>query len=149
MFSFDLPESAALHVILPTGTETILVHAGGGRFVSKVPPIVLAGLVRAGQEAGAEGVPVAWDGKTLPGDGESQTVAFGFDVQAAAEAVRAAAAEGDTYARAVVAELEHADRTLAARQALLNKSAAQVGECGQVCGDCGQQACGVAGKDEA
>lgn len=149
MFKFDLPAGAALHVFLPTGGETILVHAGEGRFLSKVPPIALAGLAREGEGVGAIGLPVSWDGQTLPGDGPTQPIWFGFDVNAAADAVKAASEGGDTFARAVMAEIEAAQRTLDAREALgvMTPAAAPVGACGKVCGDCGQEACGVAGKE--
>jgi hypothetical protein len=117
MFSFDLPKSAALMVALPTGGHAIFVHVGGGRFVSKVPPIVLAGVARE-PSAQVEGLPVAWDGETLPGDAEAHPTAFVFDVGSAQAAVERAAAGGDKYAQLVLDELQAAQKTLDAREAL-------------------------------
>lgn len=129
MFSFDLPKFAALQVSLPTGGGAIMVHVGGGRFISKVPPIALAGLVPAAEPAqNVEGLPVAWDGATLPGDGESAPVYFAFDVASAQRSVEEAAAAGDTFAKAILTELDAAQRTLDARAKLGVMDAAPAGD---------------------
>lgn len=117
MFKFVLPKFAALHVELPTGGSTLMVHIGDGVFVSKVPPIVLRG-VSPEQSQQVEGIPVEWDGVSLPGDGEAHPCVFAFDMKSAGEAVDAAASAGDTYARKVLAEMEHAARTIAAQERL-------------------------------
>lgn len=117
MFSFSLPRFAALVVSLPTGGQTLMLHVGDGKFVSKVPPIVLAG-VSPEPMAQVEGLPVGWDGTTLPGNVEAHPTAFVFDVAAAQSAVEAAAASGDTYAQMVMAELRAAEQVLDARTAL-------------------------------
>lgn len=123
MFSFALPKFAALHVNLPTGGSTLLVHAGDGRFLSKVPPIILAG-VAPGEQQDMPTQPMGWDGDTLPGDGQANPVVFAFDVKTAAAAVEAAAAAGDTFAQAVVAEMQAAERQIAAQQKLVGNVAA-------------------------
>lgn len=117
MFSYYLPKFAALHVNLPTGGSAILVHKGDGCFVSKVPPIAFAGVSPEPAET-VEGLPVGWDGSTLKGDGQAHAVSFVFDVAGAQAAVEAAAAEGDTYAQAVVNELVQVEKMLQARAAL-------------------------------
>lgn len=117
MFSFSLPKFAALMVSFPTGGHSLLVHVGEGRFVSKVPPIVLAGVSPAPMDQ-VEGLPVSWDGETIKGDAQAHPMAFVFDVGSAQKAVEDAAAAGDTYARLVMDELEAAQRALDARAAL-------------------------------
>ena len=119
MFAFELPKFAALQVQFPTGGGSLLVHVGGGRFISKVPPIVLAGVVPAAEVASnIEGIPVTWDGTTLPGDADAQPVYMAFDVASAQGSVEAAAAAGDKFARAVLDEIVQAQRTLEARASL-------------------------------
>lgn len=125
MFSFEIPQWAALQVSLPTGGATTLVHVGGGRFLSKVPPIALTG-ARPDFPFQQEGIPVEWDGTTLPGDKTAHPAVFGFDVMAAARVVQEAAAAGDTFAQAVMAEMEAAQRTLDSREALGVMDAAPV-----------------------
>lgn len=119
MFSFDLPRFAALQVQFPTGGGSLLVHVGGGRFISKVPPIVLAGVMPAGEVAqNQEQLPVTWDGTTLPGDADAQPVFMAFDVASAQHSVEAAAQAGDTFARAVLDEIAQAQKTIDAQTAL-------------------------------
>lgn len=107
MFSFELPVNTAITVDLPTGGATVMVHLGGGRFLSKLPPIALPALSRE-PEPGAVDVPVTWDGQTLPGDGGAHAGVVTFDVRGAAQAVEAAAKDGDTYAQRVVAQMREA-----------------------------------------
>lgn len=124
MFAFDLPKFAALQVQFPTGGGSLLVHLGGGRFVSKVPPIVLAGVVPATEPAvNQEGLPVTWDGTSLPGDADAQPVFMAFDVASAQGSVEAAAAAGDKFAQAVLDEIAAAQRTLDAQAALSQQRA--------------------------
>lgn len=119
MFAFDLPRFAALSVSLPTGGGTMMIHVGGGRFIAKVPPLVLAGVSPAAAGVGdTEGLPIEWDGTTLPGDGESRASFFAFDVAAAQRSVEEAAAGGDTFAQKILEELARAEEVLAARAAL-------------------------------
>ena len=119
MFSFDLPKDAALVVSLPTGATTVFVHIGGGRFLSKIPPIALAGVrAGAGDFAEVEGPELGWDGVTLPGDAPTHPVAIRFAAAPAMDAVKAAGERGDTYALAVLAEIAAVTRILEAREGL-------------------------------
>ena len=115
MFSFDLPLHAAVKVELPTGGSAIMVHVGGGRFISNIPPLVLAGVSTV---AGVEehGLPVAWDSQTLAGNVHSAL--FAFDTAGAAKAVQDAAAAGDEVAREMLRKMEEAEAMLAAQKAV-------------------------------
>lgn len=117
MFSFALPKFAALQVSLPTGGVALFVHMGEGRFLSKVPPIVLAGVTPVESDQ-TEGLPVGWDASELAGDKPAFPTAFVYDVGGAQKAVEDAAAGGDTFARLILDELEAAQRALDARAAL-------------------------------
>lgn len=126
MFAFDLPKFAALQVQFPTGGGSLLVHVGGGRFISKVPPIVLAGAMPATEvEQNIEGIPVTWDGTTLPGDADAKPVFMAFDVASAQGALEAAAQAGDKFALAVMAEIEQAQKTIDAQAALAQATKAE------------------------
>ena len=119
MFAFNLPKFAALEVSLPTGGGALMVHIGGGRFLSKVPPIALAGLTpAAGDTQSQEGLPLDWDGATLPGDGQARPIYFAFNVAQAQAGLEEAARMGDTFAQKVLAEMQEAEKVLLARQAL-------------------------------
>ena len=115
MFSFELPVNCAVKVELPTGGNAVMVHVGGGRFISNVPPLVLAGVA---DQAGVEehGVPVAWDSKTLAGN--VHHALFVFDTAGAAKAVQDAAAAGDDAARTVLRKMEEAEAMLEAQRAV-------------------------------
>lgn len=122
MFRITLPIGAALHVNLPTGGATAFVHVGGGEFLTRIPPLLLAGLQASetprGEPVLDQGHAVGWDGKTLPGDKPVQAFVYGFDASAAAAAVEAAAAGGDTFAQQMLGEIEAAEKTLRAQQAV-------------------------------
>lgn len=115
MFKFTMPRHAAIKVELPTGGEAIMIHTGEGRFVTNMPPLVLAGVaVVEGQEV--TGLPIGWDSGALPED--LHHAIFAFDAAGAARAVEAAAAAGDVKAREVVDRLADAEKMLAARERL-------------------------------
>lgn len=121
MFAIDLPPGAALVVTLPNGVQTAFVHAGGGRFLSKVPPLFVAGVESGPAPAEpqvVQGLQIEWDGKSLPGDGPTYPVLFAFDAASGMNAVQAAGDSGDTFAKAVLDEIAAAQRTWEARQAL-------------------------------
>lgn len=122
MFRFALPPGAAITVSLPTGGASAFFHIGGGEFLSRVPPLMLAGLRSSDAVAGdaelVQGLPVSWDSATLPGDKPAQPLVFGFDATTAGAAVEAAAAAGDTFAVAMLGEIERAEQTLRAQQAV-------------------------------
>jgi len=118
MVSFEIPQWAMLQVTLPTGGETAMLHIGGGRFLSRIPPIALTGM-KPDFPLQQEGVPVSWDGTTMPGDSQNAHPAvFGFDAVGATRALQDAAAAGDTFAKFILSEFEAAEKTLAAREAL-------------------------------
>lgn len=115
MFCFDLPKHAALKVELPTGGEAIMVHLGGGRFVSNIPPLALAGVSDVEGVQVAD-VPLTWDSSVLPAD--AHHAVFGFDTVMAEKSLEAAAAAGDERARSVLSQLELAEKQLAAQRAV-------------------------------
>lgn len=115
MFAFNLPKHAAIKVELPTGGSAIMIHVGDGRFVTNMPPLVLAGVsVVEGEEVA--GLPIDWASDALPADLHSTF--FAFDAAGAARAVEAAAAAGDVKAREVLDRLAEAEKMLAARERL-------------------------------
>lgn len=119
MFSFDLPQFAALQVSLPTGGSAVFVHVGGGRFISKVPPIALIGFVRKGDPVPEiKNHPVSWDGATLPCNVEAEPFEIAFDLKMAEKCVCDAAALGDEFGKSVVAALAEVDAMLLARAEL-------------------------------
>lgn len=113
MFCLDLPTNAAIRVELPTGGAAIMIHLGGGRFATNLPPLVLAGVSDVKDGAPVTGLPVTWD-SALPD--ELHGTLFVFDVQGAARAVEAAAVAGDMNAKAVVDRMADAEKMLAARE---------------------------------
>lgn len=115
MFSFELPVNTAITVNLPTGGVTTFVHVGGGRFLSKLPPIAMPAPARE-PIANVEDVPVTWDGQTMPGDGQAHAAVVSFDVRAAAQAVEAASAAGDTYAQRVMEQVREAEAEIRAAE---------------------------------
>jgi hypothetical protein len=115
MFAFDLPRHAAIKVELPTGGEAIMIHVGGGRFVTNMPPLVLAG-VSAVEGEEVTGLPMDWDSGALPHDLHSAF--FAFDTIGAARAVEVAAAAGDVSAQGVLTRMRDAEKMLAAREAV-------------------------------
>jgi hypothetical protein len=129
MFAIDLPPGATLVVTLPNGVQTALVHKGGGRFLSKIPPLFVAG-VEAGPTPAepqvVQGLPIQWDGTSLPGDGPTYPVLFAFDAVMGMNAVQAAGDAGDTFAKAVLDEMAAAQRTWEARMALAAMGQPQV-----------------------
>lgn len=116
MFSFDLPTNCALKVALPTGGDVVMVHVGGGRFISHVPPLVLVGVSDNPGVEEQHGLPVTWDSKTL--SGSVHHALFAFDAAGAAKAVQDAAAAGDEAARDVLRKMEEAEAMLAAQRAV-------------------------------
>lgn len=113
MFCLDLPTNAAIRVELPTGGAAIMIHLGGGRFATNLPPLVLAGVSDVKDGAPVTGLPVTWD-SALPD--ELHAALFVFDAQGAARAVEAAAVAGDMKALAVVDRMADAEKMLAARE---------------------------------
>lgn len=99
MFSFQLPRGAIVTATTPDGVTLSLLHAGNGSFLSQVPPTVMAGIEMAGETPYAAGVPVTWDGATVPGDGDVQGCLFGFNVHSARDALFSAANAGDSFAQ--------------------------------------------------
>lgn len=119
MFSFDLPTNAAIRVELPTGGAAIMIHLGGGRFATNLPPLALAGVstVKGGEPVTGLPVtdlPVTWDSGALPA--ELHATLFVFDAQGAARSVEAAAVAGDANAKAVVDRMADAEKMLTARE---------------------------------
>lgn len=119
MFCLDLPINAAIRVELPTGGAAIMIHLGGGRFATNLPPLALAGVseVKDGApvtDLPVTDLPVTWDSGALPA--ELHAVLFVFDAQGAARAVEAAAVAGDMKALAVVDRMADAEKMLAARE---------------------------------
>lgn len=114
MFCLDLPINAAIRVELPTGGAAIMIHLGGGRFATNLPPLALAGVstVKGGEPV--TGLPVTWDSGALPA--ELHAALFVFGAQGAARAVEAAAVAGDMKALAVVDRMADAEKMLAARE---------------------------------
>jgi hypothetical protein len=117
MFAFDLPKWAAFPVNLPTGGEAVFVHIGGGRFLSRIPPLGLAGVAPA-EGQGAENLPLEWDSSTLPADKEACMAVFTFDAAAGAAAVEAAAAAGDVFAAQLLEQIREGERMYEAQQAV-------------------------------
>lgn len=115
MFTFDLPKHAAIKVELPTGGDAVMIHLGEGRFVSNVPPLVLAG-VSVVADTEVTGLQVGWDSGALPPNVHSAI--FVFDVAGAAVAVETAAAGGDVKAIEVVNKMRDAEKMLAAQVAV-------------------------------
>lgn len=124
MFSFHLPKFAALKVELPTGGEAVMIHVGDGRFVSNLPPLVLAGVDPNIEGVEVRDLPITWDGETLPGHKNVHPALFAFDARGAAEAVEKAAAGGDTFALQVMERLNQAEKMLDARSLLADPEAA-------------------------
>lgn len=124
MFSIDLPAGACLAVTLPNGTQTAFVHAGGGRFLSKVPPLFMhaARPGPAPEVPDLTPLPISWDGVTLPGDGPTHGAVIVFDAAAGMAALQAAGDAGDTFAKAVLDEVAAAQRTMEARMSLAGLS---------------------------
>ena len=114
MFCLDLPTNAAINVELPTGGAAIMIHLGGGRFATNLPPLVLAGVSEVKDGAPVTDLPVTWDSGALPA--ELHAALFVFDAQGAARSVEAAAAAGDANAKAVVDRMADAEKMLAARE---------------------------------
>lgn len=121
MFSFDLPKHAAIKVNLPTGGDAVMIHLGGGRFVSNIPPLVLVA-VSAVKDEGIKDVPLVWDSKCLPAD--LHHITFDFDLVGAQRSLEAAAAAGDELAREVMGKLTAADAMLEANEARVEHEAA-------------------------
>ena len=117
MFKIDLPKMAVLNVALPTGGMAAFVHLGEGRFLSGLPPVMLAG-VSLEAEATHEGLPVEWDGSVFPAGCEAHPVAFVFDALGAQRSVEAAAAAGDLGAAAMLEQIHAAEKQLAAQVAV-------------------------------
>jgi len=123
MFSFSLPVGATLSVALPTGGGAAITHAGDGRFLSALPPIMFQGLLPADADVSGDALAVTWDAKFfVPGE-PVKVVDFGYDVVMAAAAVSAAADGGDAYARQVVENMEAAQRMIEARLAVQRAAA--------------------------
>lgn len=114
MFCLDLPINAAIRVELPTGGAAIMIHLGGGRFATNLPPLALAGVstVKGGEPV--TDLPVTWDSGALPA--ELHATLFVFDAQGAARSVEAAAVAGDANAKAVVDRMADAEKMLTARE---------------------------------
>lgn len=117
MFKIDLPKMAVINVALPTGGMAAFVHLGEGRFLSGLPPVMLAG-VSLEAESTHEGLPVEWDGTVFPAGCEAHPVAFVFDAVGAQRAVEDAAAAGDPAAVAMMEQLRAAEAQLAAQVAV-------------------------------
>ena len=114
MFCLDLPTNAAINVELPTGGAAIMIHLGGGRFATNLPPLALAGVSEVKDGAPVTDLPVTWDSGALPA--ELHAALFVFDAQGAARSVEAAAVAGDMKALAVVDRMADAEKMLAARE---------------------------------
>lgn len=114
MFCLDLPINAAIRVELPTGGAAIMIHLGGGRFATNLPPLALAGVSEVKDGAPVTDLPVTWDSGALPA--KLHAVLFVFDAQGAARAVEAAAVAGDMKALAVVDRMADAEKMLTARE---------------------------------
>lgn len=114
MFCLDLPINAAIRVELPTGGAAIMIHLGGGRFATNLPPLALAGVSEVKDGAPVTDLPVTWDSGALPDD--LHAALFVFDAQGAARAVEAAAVAGDAKAQDVLARMRQAEDMLAARE---------------------------------
>lgn len=115
MFAFDLPKNAFLKVELPTGGEAIFAHVGGGRFVSNIPPLALAGISPVEGEQ-VVGLPLTWDSSLLPADGHHAV--FAFDTVMAEKSLEDAAAAGDERAIGVLSQLQAAEKQLEAQRAV-------------------------------
>lgn len=114
MFCLDLPTNAAIRVELPTGGAAIMIHLGGGRFATNLPPLVLAGVSVVKDGPPVTDLPVTWDSGALPA--ELHSTVFAFDALGAARAVEAAAVAGDMKALAVVDRMADAEKMLSARE---------------------------------
>lgn len=114
MFCLDLPTNAAIRVELPTGGAAIMIHLGGGRFATNLPPLALAGVSEVKDGAPVTDLPVTWDSGALPA--ELHATLFVFDAQGAARSVEAAAVAGDANAKAVVDRMADAEKMLTARE---------------------------------
>jgi len=82
MFCLDLPINAAIRVELPTGGAAIMIHLGGGRFATNLPPLALAGVSAVKDGAPVTDLPVTWDSGALPA--ELHATLFVFEAQGAA-----------------------------------------------------------------
>lgn len=114
MFCLDLPTNAAIRVELPTGGAAIMIHLGGGRFATNLPPLALAGVSAVKDGAPVTDLPVTWDSGARPA--ELHATLFVFDAQGAARSVEAAAVAGDANAKAVVDRMADAEKMLTARE---------------------------------
>lgn len=114
MFCLDLPTNAAIRVELPTGGAAIMIHLGGGRFATNLPPLALAGVSEVKDGAPVTDLPVTWDSGALPA--KLHATLFVFDAQGAARSVEAAAVAGDANAKAVVDRMADAEKMLTARE---------------------------------
>lgn len=121
MFAFNLPERAGLLVKLPTGGEAMMVHVGGGRFISRVPPLVLHGPGLPGEDFLREGLPLEWDSTTLKQGVDVGLATFVFDAAGGQRAIEEAAAAGDAEAKGVLEELNAAQRQMEARDLLMRR----------------------------
>ena len=121
MFGFDMPKNAAIKVELPTGGSAVMVHTGGGHFVSSVPPLALAGISAVEGEQSIN-LPLAWESNALPAD--VHHALFAFDTAMAEKSLEAAAAAGDVRAKAVLDQVIAAEAQLQAQIAVGMVSAA-------------------------
>lgn len=116
MFGFDLPKYALLTVEQPNGGHVIMVHMGDGRFIAKVPPLVVGALVPPGVELSKDPIPFTWD-NGLEGEGYSAG-AFVFDAKGAGELINEQAANGNEFAVNLLTKCAEAEKMMIARDKL-------------------------------
>lgn len=100
MFKLNLPTGAILEVTLPEGGTTMLVHRGGGEFISTHAIRALAGASAIAIPDGASnevtGEPLHWE--TDAGQHLTNPIVYLFDVAGAYAEAKAAALKGDAVA---------------------------------------------------
>lgn len=99
MFKFSIPVGAVLSVKSAAGGEQLMVHAGGGTFLSNLPPLMMPGY----GEASTDQLKVEWASITLE---QAPPVTYAFDAVSAANAVKAAAEAGDVEAGLVLKRMQ-------------------------------------------
>lgn len=104
MFKLNLPTGAILEVTLPEGGTTMLVHRGGGEFISTHAIRALAGAspiaIPEGVSNEVAGEPLHWE--TDAGQHLTHPMVYLFDVASAYAEAREAALKGDAVATSLL-----------------------------------------------